>query len=172
MAPIPEEWKNFPLTNLVGENAFGDFDFQQKKCRNAKLFHHSTLHMAKRNNVSGWLDDQSPTEQAFNMKKARKKAKPTKKEHRQREKDVSSAVRKKLMAQAAASIEAEIKAARLRQKLIEDVAKHGGPCRKVEDVEDLKDRLKGGELTTAVKNEIRYQKTELKVPGSLQLTKQ
>ena len=89
---------------------FRDFDFQQKKYRNAKMFHHS-------------------------------------------------------------SIEAEIKAARQRQKLLKDAAKHGGPCRSVEYVEDFKDRLKGGELTTVVKNEIRYQKTELKVPGSLQLTK-
>lgn len=55
----PELWdkmRHSKLTNLVGEEAFGDLDFSLFKRRHANVHHHSTISMLKRNkSVSSWL---------------------------------------------------------------------------------------------------------------------
>ena len=41
-----------PLTNLIGENAFRDMDFDLGKRRHCSLHHRTTTHMLKRNKTS------------------------------------------------------------------------------------------------------------------------
>ncbi|GFO27461.1 hypothetical protein PoB_005396600 [Plakobranchus ocellatus] len=171
LAEVPEALHHCLLTNLVGENTFGDFDFQKGKHRHASLFHHSSLHMAKHNNVSAWLKSRTQDEAASVMYNARKTAKSLRAKHHQREQEVMKAVRRKRVENAVAQQELEMKAAASRKKLIEDVLNHGGPCRSAGDVKALQSSLSGKELVFALKNEIRYQKIILGVPGVLKLSK-
>ncbi|GFS27350.1 nucleoprotein TPR-like [Elysia marginata] len=168
---IPDNLHSCPLTNLVGENAFGDFDFQKNKHRHASLFHHSSLHMTKHNKVTAWLDCKTADQTESLMSAARKSAKALRKKHRLREQDVIKAVRKKLIENAAAQQELDMKAAATKKKLIEDVLGHGGPCRSPSDVKNLQSSLSQKDLLTALKDEIRYQKAILGAPGVLKLSK-
>ena len=63
----PELWqrmKHCKLTNLVGEQAFGDLDFNIFKRRYASLHHHSTVQMMKRNKpISMWFSSKDEEEQ-------------------------------------------------------------------------------------------------------------
>ena len=46
---MKEQLMHYPLTNLEGENAFGDFDFDVCKRGNASLHIRSSMHSIKRN---------------------------------------------------------------------------------------------------------------------------
>ncbi|RUS77903.1 hypothetical protein EGW08_014334 [Elysia chlorotica] len=127
--------------------------------------------MSKQNNVSSWLQSKMPDQAANLLSSARKSAKPLRAKHRQREQAVIKAVRRKLLENAAAQQELEMKAAASRKKLIEDVLQHGGPCRSPSDVKNLQACLSGKELITALKGEIKYQKVILGIPGVLKLSK-
>ncbi|GFS25404.1 hypothetical protein ElyMa_001686800 [Elysia marginata] len=108
---IPDNLHSCPLTNLVGENAFGGFDFQKNKHRHASLFHYSSLHMTKHNKVTAWLDCKTADQTGSLMSAAHKSAKALRKKHRLWEQDVIKAVRKKLIENAAAQQELDMKAA-------------------------------------------------------------
>ena len=108
---IPEHPSQCLLTNLVGQNAFGDYNFQKSKHRCASLFHHSSLHMAKHNKVDSWLNTKSAEEYAVLMRYARKFAKILPQKHHLREREVMFAVREKMLENAAAQQDTLRKAA-------------------------------------------------------------
>ncbi|GFR85294.1 hypothetical protein ElyMa_006024400 [Elysia marginata] len=91
--------------------------------------------------------------------------------HKAKEQAVIKAVRRKRVENAAAQQELQMKAAASRKQLIEDVLTHAGPCKCHEDVKSLQSSLSGKDLLLALKNEIRYQKLILGIPGVLKLTK-
>ncbi|KAK2139979.1 hypothetical protein LSH36_1525g00035, partial [Paralvinella palmiformis] len=63
--PLRGKIKHSHLTNLIGEQMFGDLDFSLFKRRSAFLFHHSTINILKRNrSVSAWFLKKSNEEQA------------------------------------------------------------------------------------------------------------
>ncbi|GFR61946.1 hypothetical protein ElyMa_000117500 [Elysia marginata] len=160
---------NCPITNVVGENAFGDFDFLTQKHRRASLFHVSSLQTAKQNRVSQWLQTTEDPKAA--MAHARKTAAHFRESHRKREKEVMLAVRRKMLKNAADEEQRLANLAETKRKIIQAVLDHGGPCTTAADVAALTKRLQKGQLTEALKQEIRYQKVVLGVPGLLKLTK-
>ena len=69
------------LTNLIGEQAFGDLDF-------SVMHHCSTINMLKRNkSISTFLNLKTPEEQHSLLQLSRQKAEALRKKHRQDEKD-------------------------------------------------------------------------------------
>ena len=56
---MKEQLMHYPLTNLVGESAFGDFDFDVCKRRNASLHIRSSMHSIKRNKTVEFISSKS-----------------------------------------------------------------------------------------------------------------
>ncbi|GFO43030.1 hypothetical protein PoB_006953500 [Plakobranchus ocellatus] len=158
-----------PVTNLVGENAFGDFDFIMGKHRRTSLFHLSALQSAKQNRVSQWLRTTGKSSQF--MAQARRTAAALKAKHREREKQVIVAVRKRMLQNAAEQEKKLAKLAENKRAVIQAVLSHGGPCTSAADVAVLSRRLAKSQLAEALKNEVRYQKLVIGIPGVLRLNK-
>ena len=55
-----------PLTNLLGENVFGEMDFDMGKRRNTSFHHRSTTQMLHHNKTSMWLAE-IPKEEATHL---------------------------------------------------------------------------------------------------------
>ncbi|KAK2147620.1 hypothetical protein LSH36_544g05064 [Paralvinella palmiformis] len=73
--PLRGKMKHSHLTNLIGEQMFGDLDFSLFKRRSASLFHHSTINILKRKrSVSAWFLMKSNEEQAKLLNLSAKKA--------------------------------------------------------------------------------------------------
>ena len=76
------------LTNLVGEQAFGDLDFSIFKRRYASLHHHSTVQMMKRNKpISIWFSSKDEEEQKRLLDLSAEKAHLLRQQHVHEEKD-------------------------------------------------------------------------------------
>ena len=50
-APVPEGMEHCPLTNLLGKNVFGDYDFDMGQRHHCST-HHRTTHMLCRNKTA------------------------------------------------------------------------------------------------------------------------
>lgn len=107
------------MTNLLGENAFGDFDFSLSKHRNASLFHHSTLHMTKANDLPQWINKKSNEDMQSLMESARKHSKQMRRVQRQREQAVIKAVWLQMLKNAADQQEKERQLADTKRSMIE-----------------------------------------------------
>ncbi|XP_070191321.1 uncharacterized protein [Littorina saxatilis] len=163
--------KHCPLTNLLGENAFGDLDFDLSKRRHCSLHHRTTTHMLKRNRTSQHIDELTPEESAKVMKMARKKAKILRKKHRQQEKLVRIKMQERVLENQRQKELKALRTAEVKKKIISNVFKNGGPCLTARDVSRLVKRCKNCSQTLlALKAEIRYQKVVLGVGKALRLT--
>ena len=90
--------KHCPVTNLIGENAFGDLDFDMNRRRHTTFHHRSTMQMWKHNRTGQWLSGKQEEEQTRLMSIARKHGKILRYNHRQQEKIVMLKIRgKRLM---------------------------------------------------------------------------
>ena len=61
-AHIQEELGHCPLTNLIGENSFGELDFDMSQKRNCSFHHLSSINMMKHNKTSRWLSHKGADE--------------------------------------------------------------------------------------------------------------
>ena len=77
------------LTNLVGEQAFGDLNFSLFKRRNASLHHHSSINIMKRNKtISTFFLEKSEEEQKSLLQLSAKKAPALRKKHQEEEREM------------------------------------------------------------------------------------
>ncbi|GFO14465.1 hypothetical protein PoB_004097000 [Plakobranchus ocellatus] len=84
-ADVIEQLKQFPVTNLVGEHAFGHLNYDITKRRNSTVHHRSSCQMLLWNSTVDWLSNQSKQQQEHLMTKARKIAPALQLKHRQQE---------------------------------------------------------------------------------------
>ena len=154
--------KHSKITNLVGEECFGDLDFSIFKRRNASLHHHSTVNMLKRNKTSSWFEAKSVAQQKKLLWLCTLKSQTMREEHQDIQKNVLE-TRKQMLADN--KRQKEIKAAKLAERkheLVEKVKRHGGPCLEKKDVDTILENLGSQrQQIDAIKDEIRYHKTVL-----------
>ena len=147
------------ITNLLGEECFGDLDFSIFKRRNASMHHHSTVNMLKRNKTSAWFSTKSDIDQEHLLAVAARKSRNLRDAHQRMQKQVVAKRKEMLQVQRR---EKEVKAQKALEKktaLVATVKEHGGPCLSGKCVDKLVASLSTlKEKTQAVKNEIRYQK--------------
>lgn len=172
---LADALQHCPVTNLIGENAFGDLDFDMNKRRHASFHHRSSTQMWKHNKTGKWLSGKEEKDQSKLLSLARKHGKNLRFQHKEQERLVMLKIREKLLENQRQQLLKEAKAAEKRLVLVQSVRAHGGPCESKEDVKKLKRRLKDAGkklpfLKNAFKNEIRYQKLVLKSKGSLKLS--
>lgn len=86
-----------PLTNLLGENVFGELDFDMGKRRHASLHHRSSIQMLQHNKIPQWLEGKEEKKRSDLMSLARVKAKPIRQLHRRQEQIVKMKIRQKLL---------------------------------------------------------------------------
>ena len=163
-----------PLTNLIGENVFGEMDFDMGKRRHASLHLRSTTQMLRQNRTSMWLDNKPAVEAAHLMLVARRKGKLLRHHHKRQEQLVKLKIRQKLLENERKKHLKEAKVARKRADLIRKVIVHGGPCEKKLDVRLLigklhRDSVSSSAVKEVLRDEIRYQKTVLRRKGTLKL---
>jgi len=172
-ATFPEGLDHCSLTNLLGENIFGDLDFDMGYRRHASTHHRSSTNMLSHNKTSKWLNKKNCEETSKLMKFARKEGKPLRQQHRQQEKLVMLRIREKLIQNERKKLETDAKQAAAKADLIRRLAIHGGPCFTSNDIDALVSRLrreKGSVLVNALKDQIRYQKSILNRKGDLRLS--
>ena len=63
-----------PLTNLLGENVFGEMDFDMGKRRNTSFHHRTTTQMLQHNKTSKWLAEKPKEEASHLLSITRRKA--------------------------------------------------------------------------------------------------
>ena len=154
-----EKTKHSKLTNLVGEQCFGDLDFSLFKRRNASLHHHSTINILKRNrSISAWFGIKTDIEQRELLVMSAKKAPALRKQHVASEKE---AVAKRAVLLEETRQKKQDEAERKRQRINNTIQKlnpHQGPCIVAADI----DRLLATYTTrttqkSAVQADMRYQ---------------
>ena len=96
-APVPEGMEHCPLTNLLGENVFGDYDFDMGQCRHCSTHHRTTTHMLCHNKTAKWLSRKRSADTASLMKFARTKGRCLRQDHCQQEQLVMLKIREKLV---------------------------------------------------------------------------
>ncbi|GFR69776.1 hypothetical protein ElyMa_002058000 [Elysia marginata] len=158
-----EQLSHCPLTNLVGESAFGDIDYDFSKRRNCTLHNRSTVHMIKRNKTMSFVKCQTSIRRAKLFQTARKHAKLLRKKHKEEEEQVKIVAKEKMVANQEKKIQKDIAILERRNKITLSVKKHGGPCTSSIDVVNLLKTLKEqgrpkSYIVKAFQNEIRFQK--------------
>ncbi|GFR85261.1 secretory carrier-associated membrane protein [Elysia marginata] len=136
-----EQLKHCPLTNLIGESAFGDIDYDFSKRRNCSLHNRSSIHCLKRNKTMTYLEKKTVLEQKEIFQIARAKAPSLRRECREAEEKVINATREKFIENQQKKLEKEINDIDRRSNISEAVLKHGGPCLRLEDIDELEERL-------------------------------
>ena len=147
-----------PLTNLIGENAFGDMDFDFGKRRHCSLHHRTTTYVIKK--TGKWLDSKALAESSSILKTAKKNAKMLRRKHREQERLVKMKIKERVLENERLKKLKEMQAAEQKQKIIQSVLEHGGPGASARDVKNLvrKTRTVSRSLL-ALKAEIWYKKT-------------
>lgn len=150
------------LTNLIGEQCFGDLDFSIFKRRNASLHHHGTVNMIKRNHtMSAWFSKKTSEEQSRLLSDSAVKAPELRssnqgkaalvtQQHRQRLEENKLEIEQKLQ-----------ETLEMKRKIVAGVKQHGGPCLVPEDVDAILIRLekaKSRDRLDAIKLELQYHK--------------
>lgn len=167
--PTPAGLDHCPLHNLLGENVFGELDFDFNKRRNATLHSRSALHMLRHNKTGKWLRKQGK-QSASILAFARKKGKILRDKHREKERIVMLRLRQKLAENKQRQLEKEAKVAANKTELIKRLALVGGPCDCAQDVDALVRNLTNEvHLNNVLKDQIRYQKTILRKGQGLRL---
>ena len=82
------ELTHCPLTNLVGESAFGDFDFDVGRCRSTSLHNRSAVHCIQRNKSMKFMSRKSLSCKSKLFSAARKFGPILKQKHREVENEV------------------------------------------------------------------------------------
>ena len=172
------ELQHCPLTNLIGENMFGDLDFDMSQKRNSSFHHRSSIHMMKHNKTSSWLSRKGPEEVSTLLSTARRRAKQLRNDHRQQERVVRMKIRERLQENERKKQAKEADAAQKQSEIIQRVLTNGGPCKKTGDINKLVSRLEQenrskSQIKKILQDEIRYQKMilkkgkDLRIAGSL-----
>ena len=157
------------MTNLVGEQCFGDLDFSLFKRRNASLHHHSSINMMKRNKTaSSWLFQKDAVTQLQLLDAAKKQAPALRKKHMAEEKDAVAARMGILEENRQRKVDAENKRRDKIQGVMALLQPHNGPCSSPEDVNALLRHYatKKSQLL-AIKGELLYQKLVLHLASPL-----
>ena len=152
--------KHSKLTNLLGENAFGDLDFSQFKRRNASMHYHSGIHMVKTNKtISKWLTNKTHDEQAKLLQIAHQNSVNLRRKHRQHESNIVIKRKEKLELNKRIMEEKLAAKQATREKLLADIKHDGGPCQCAADVDnlDLGNLTKAAQIK-ALKLQMQYQK--------------
>ena len=126
---LREKMTHSKMTNLVGEQYFGDLDFSLFKRRNASLHHHSTINILKRNkSISQYFCLKSHEEQAQLLKLSAKKAPKLRKWHVADEKEAVSQRTPILEESRAKKAAVADKKREKIQDIMEKLRPHHGPC--------------------------------------------
>lgn len=167
------ELEHCPLTNLLGENVFGNFDYDIKMARNASIHARNSTNLVTHNKTAKWLQNKGEDESHALLCFARKKGKVLRQQHRQQEKAVMLRLRQKLVENKARKIAKEEKQAATKRDLLQRVQAMGGPCTTAEEVDDLMERFHDESKTAManmLKDQIRFQTLILNQKGDLRLS--
>ena len=161
---VKKQIDHCPLTNLIGESAFGDLDFDYSKRRNASTHNRSVLHSVKRNKtVQNFLNTKSVSKQKKLFAIARSKAPIFRKQQREQEEAVKNCIRQKFLENQDRKIKKAFSDMSKSDSITANVEAHGGPCKCSADVQDLfvrltQEGLSKTKMVECFKNEIKYQK--------------
>ncbi|KAL8572448.1 hypothetical protein ACOMHN_005594 [Nucella lapillus] len=173
---VMEKLKHCPITNLLGENVFGEMDFNMNKAHNASFHHHTSTLMLKHNKTSKWLQEKSSRDANDILRLARKKSKSLRNEHKRQELIVKHKIKEKMLENERERKRKEMKVAQQRASIIQRVRDHGGPCCFDSDVTTLVQQLQDdgascAKIVRCLQDEVRYQKQVLGVGKTLKITK-
>ena len=116
------------LTNLLGENVFGEMDFNMGNRCKTSFHHRSTTEMLHHNKTSKWLAEKPKEEATHLLLIAHRKSKLLCMQHWRQEQIVWLMIREKLLENESKKRLKEAAAARKKAILIRKVLAHGGPC--------------------------------------------
>ena len=154
------------LNNLIGESAFGDFDYDFGKRRNVSTFNRSAAHCLKRNKTTNYVSQKSPAIKRKLFCIARCTSPKLLRESKEAEELVKEKTREKFVENQQMKMDKAWKEIGKESDIRKAVEKHGGPCNSIQDLDNLVEGNNSKELKEILKAEIRYQKL---VEGSLSL---
>ena len=160
---LRQRMKHCKLTNLVGEQAFGDLDFSIFKRRYASLHHHSTVQMMKQNKpISMWFSSKDEEEQKCLLNLSAEKAPLLRQQHVLEEKDCVARRRIVLEQNHLKKEAVRVKKSNKINEIIALMQRHRGPCQKAADVNRLLFTYKKWtDQIVALKAELQYHKIVL-----------
>ena len=91
-----EGLEHAPLTNLLGENVFGDLDYDMGRRRNTSMYQRTAWGMNRHNRTGDWLAEKGLQETAALFEYARPKARQLRDQHREQERIVRQRLREKM----------------------------------------------------------------------------
>ena len=160
---LRQRTKHCKLTNLVGEQAFGDLDFSIFKRRYASLHHHSTVQMMKRNKpISMWFSSKDEEEQKCLLNLSAEKAPLLRQQHLLEEKDCVARRRIVLEQNHLKKEAVRVKKSNKINEIVALMQRHRGPCQKAADANRLLfTSKKRTDQIAALKAELQYHKIVL-----------
>ena len=147
--------KTCPLTNLTGERLFGDLDFDMHKRRHASLHLRTTLNMWKRNKTSKWVNALKSAKSKKLLHDARKFAAPLKAKSKERSKNVTELIQRKLQQNMQRKQDKVISKMTYENTLLDAVIGQGGLCTTQEELDEL---VAKPNALANLKTQIRYRK--------------
>ncbi|GFN81993.1 hypothetical protein PoB_000849900 [Plakobranchus ocellatus] len=126
-----------PLTNLIGEGAFGDFDFDCSKRRNASLHNRTSLHTVHRNKTMKFVGSQNARDRQHMFQVARKFAPLLRRESKEQDIAVKVAIKQKFADNQQRKIDRQITAMEKSSRLFDSLSEDGGLCKTSSDVDHL-----------------------------------
>lgn len=171
-----QKMKHSKITNLLGEECFGDLDFSIFKRRHASLHHHSTINMLKRNDTLNWFEAKSKSEQERLLTICDLKSGELRRNHQMIQKLVLQERRENLKKNKIAKAKKAAELLSKKRKIVDRIKQHGGPCTIGKDIALILNNLDTNtERVEALKDEIRYHKMvlgakshHLRLSGSLE----
>ena len=143
------------LTNLIGESAFGDLNFDMGHRRQCSLFNRAAKHMLKRNRTMDWLSNKSGAEQERILAEERKVRRKLRKKYMKQEDIVRLKISEKLAENEwKKQKKKELKGAKDKQEIIDKIMKEGGVCKNRKHVDKIY-------TAVSLKLQLRYHKVVL-----------
>lgn len=147
--------KTCPLTNLTGERLFGDLDFDMHKRRHASLHLRTTLNMWKRNKTSKWVVGLKSAKAKKLLDDARKYAAPLKAKSKERSKNVTELIQKKLQENMRTKKDKVISKMTYETALLDAIIGQGGLCTTQAELDEL---VAKPNALANLKTQVRYRK--------------
>ncbi|XP_035661623.1 uncharacterized protein LOC118405901 [Branchiostoma floridae] len=163
-----QQTKHTHKSNLIGENDFGDFDYSTRQKPNARLLHHSSVLMTKRNHTFGWLDGKAQEEKEQLLKDAQRMAPKVREADKNQWEQMEKTKQAILLDNKKRNDEKEKNRISTMQELIDKVHEHGGPCRTAEDIDRITNGLSETRKCSILKDELQYNRKVLGVAGKAQ----
>ena len=159
------EMTTTPLDNLCAERLFASLDRLQKRMPNANTLSMEGIILWTQNKTRTYLENLPNEEKSLLMEQARQRAPAILQGYRARKEQIKVHYRNMQVQQEKDKNRRLLRAAEIRDDIVEAVMAEGGPCKTEKDLSDRMSKLDPSQHRGFLLNQIKYYKSVHQFPG-------